>query len=92
LRNDWNFAIPDCLRLQRIEIRVGEQGRGWFEKDASRNNTADLRLFHRHSRKISLLKSDPSMALAAKGAVNSCAELDSLFFGFWMCRTQAGQC
>jgi hypothetical protein len=25
------------------------------------------------------------MALAAKGAVNSCAELDSLFFGCWMC-------
>jgi hypothetical protein len=37
-------------------------------------------------------EADPSMALAAKGAVNSCAELDSLFFGFWMCRTQAGQC
>ena len=24
------------------------------------------------------------MALAAKGAVNSCAELDPLFLGFWM--------
>jgi hypothetical protein len=69
LRNDWNFAIPGCIRLQPIEL-------DGLNKGASRNNTAGLRLFHRYPRKISLLKSDPFMALAAKGAVDSCAELD----------------
>jgi hypothetical protein len=68
-----------CIRLQRIEI-------GWFEQK---------RVAGQHRRpqvispvlpgRIPLPKSDPFMALAAKGAVNSCVELDSLFFGCWMC-------
>jgi hypothetical protein len=67
------------IRLQRIEI-------GWFEQK---------RVPQQHRRpqvispvppgRIPLLKSDPFMGLAAKGAVNSCAELDLLFFGCRMC-------
>jgi hypothetical protein len=57
-----------CIRLQRIEI-------GWFEQK---------RVPQQHRRpqvispvipgRISLLKSDPFMGLAAKGALNSCVE------------------
>jgi hypothetical protein len=66
---------------------------GWFEQ---------RRVAQQHRRpqvissvlpgRISLPKSDPFMALAAKGAVNSCAELDSIVLWLLDVRTQAGQC
>jgi hypothetical protein len=75
-----------CIWLQRIEI-------GWFEqRRVAQQYRRPQAISPVLPGRISLLKSGPFMALAAKGAVDSCAELDSLSFGFWMCRTQAGQC
>jgi hypothetical protein len=68
LRNDWNFATPGAasgcngLNLDCLKKRVAQQHR--------RPQVISSVLPGR----ISLPKSDPFMALAPKGAVNSCAE------------------